>query len=68
MTAKAKPAKALADPAKKKEVAARQARLSLSPSLNAAAISQAFSIHGELELVELVDVLGERCHGRDAGG
>ena len=67
MTAKAKPAKALTDPAKEKEVAARKARLSLSPSLNAAAISQAFSIHGELDLGELVDVLGERCKSVNDG-
>ena len=67
MTSKAKPTKALTDPTKEKEVAARKARLSLSPSLNAAAISQAFSIHGELDLGELVDVLSERCKAINDG-
>lgn len=67
MTAKSKPTKALTDPAKEKEGAARKARLSLSPSLNAAAISQAFSIHGELDLGELVDALGERCKAVNDG-
>ncbi len=67
MTTKAKPAKTLTDPAKEKEGAARKARWSLSPSLNAAAISQAFSIHGELDLGELVDVLGERCKSVNDG-
>ena len=67
MTAKAKPTKALTDPAKEKEVAARKARLSLSPSLNAAAISQAYSIHGDLDLGELVEVLRERCKAVNDG-
>jgi len=67
MTSKAKPTKVLTDAAKEKEAAARKARLSLSPSLNAAAISQAFSIHGELDLGELVDVLGERCKAVNDG-
>lgn len=60
--------RAMVDPAQDKDLAKLKATCSLSASFNAATLVQALSVQGELNLIDLFTLLGERCkevHGGD---
>lgn len=68
MTAKRSPPKAVIDPAKGKVAAKQRAQVSLSPSVNAAVLAQAFSFQREVPLTDLLEAMSEHCkdvHGGD---